>query len=142
MAGWLEGLRAPDLGMEFRKGAGGGGTLIAGKHYAAMQTMDEERRQNINFNGAFGHDGAIVKSVRKADEITISFSALLVRGAGTDSILADEDKLVAAQGFAVACRRGADNWRVYDECEWSRVAVNSTLEQVTLTADISYPQQG
>lgn len=141
MAGWLEGLRAPDLGFEFREGANGGGALVAGKHYAATQTMDEERRQNINYNGAFGHDGAAVKSVRKADEATISFSALLVKGAGTDSILADEDRLVAAQGFAVACRRGPSNWRVYDECEWTRVAVNSTLEQVTINADIAYPQQ-
>lgn len=142
MAGWLEGLRAPDLGFEFRRGSGGGGDLVAGRHYAATQTMDEERRQNINFNGAFGHDGAVVKSVRKADEATISFSAMLLRGAGTDSILADEDRLLAAQGFMVACRRGAANWRVYDECEWSRVAVNSSLEQVTLNADISHPQQG
>jgi hypothetical protein len=103
--------------------------------------MDEEKRQNINYNGAFGFRGARVRSVRKADEATISFSALLLKPGqevGMDAI-DDEDYLENQVSFKTLCRRGANNWRVYDECSWSRIAVSSTLEQVMLTADISYP---
>lgn len=129
---WLEGMNSSDLGI-----------VVAGKHYIATQTMDEERRQNISYSGAFGYDGAIIRSVRKADEATISFSAMLLKpgqDAGMDN-LNDEDFLVKQRDFQVLTRRGANNWRVYDQCSWSRVAVSSTLDAVTLSADVSWPQQ-
>lgn len=132
MAGWLEGLNAPDLGL-----------VVAGKHFAATQSMDEEKRQNINFGGAFGHKGAIVRSVRKADESTISFSAILLKpgqDVGMDA-LDDEDYLEDQDAFKVLCRRGANNWKVYPECSWSMIHIASTLDQVMLNADISHPQQ-
>jgi len=129
-------MNAPDLGIVF-----------AGKHFAATQTMDEEKRQNVNFNGAFGHKGAIVRSVRKADEGTISFSALILKpgqDVGMDAL--DAQPFTPWDGpnfqnFKTMCRRGANNWKVYDECSWTMVRIESNLEQVILRADISYPYQ-
>ncbi len=131
MPKFLEALNAPDLGI-----------VVAGNHYAATQTMDEEHRQVINYNGAFGHDGPVCRSVRKADDSTVSMSAILLKpgqAAGMD----DEDWMLSLKSFQIACRRGSSgqpsDWHVYDSCAWNSVRVASTLEQVTLNADFSVP---
>lgn len=124
--GWLEALNAIDLGI-----------AIAGNHYAAVQTMDEEHRQNINYNGAFGADGPVVRSVRKAEENTVSFSAILLKE-GEDIGMADEQFLLGLDSFRIVTKRGTKNY-VYDECAWNTVRTSSTLDQVTLNADFSVP---
>ena len=129
MAKWLEALVAKDLGL-----------VIAGNHFAATQTMDEESRQTINYMGAFGHDGAIVRSVRQADEDTLSFSAILLKP-GQNAGMDDEDWMRGLKNFQVSARRGSSgkpsDWRIYDDCCWTRIAVASTLDTVTLTGDFS-----
>lgn len=130
-AGWLEAMNAPDLGI-----------AIAGETYAATQTMDEEHRQVINYNGAFGSKGPVTRSVRKADEASVSMSAILLKP-GQEAGWDDEKLLLGQDDFKIVCRRGGLNGQgrfyVYDHCAWNTVHVASTLEQVTLTADFSVP---
>jgi len=125
--GWLEAMNAPDLGI-----------VIAGNHYAATQTMDEEHRQEVRYMGGFGHDGPICRAVRKADEGTVSFSAVLLRP-GQDAGMEDEEWMLGLKSFNISCRRGANGWHYYENCAWNNVRVNSTLDQVTLNADFSVP---
>jgi hypothetical protein len=131
MSDWLDALTAPDLGI-----------VIAGNHFAATQTMDEEQRQNIRFQGAFGSEGPVIRSVRKADEGSVSMSAILLEP-GQDAGMDDETFLYALKSFKIACRRGStgrpSDWHVYDGCAWNTVRVNSTLDQVTLNVDFSVP---
>lgn len=128
---WLEALNAPDLGI-----------VIAGNHYAATQSMDEEQRQTVNFNGAFGADGPVTRTVRRADESTVSFSAILLKP-GQNAGMDNEDFMLSLKNFQIATRRGSSgqpsDWHVYDGCAWTTIHVASTLDQVTLTADFSVP---
>lgn len=130
MAGtWLEALSAPDLGL-----------LIAGDHFAATQTMDEESTQTATYMGAFGVDGAIIRSVRKGDADTLSFSALLLKP-GQDAGMDDEERLRGLASFQVSAKRGnsgnPSDWRIYDDCVWTTLRIASTLDTVTLSADFS-----
>lgn len=131
MPDWLEGLTAPDLGI-----------VIAGNHYAATQTMDEEHRQQVTFQGAFGSERAVIRNVRKDDEGTVSFSALLLQP-GQEAGMDDERFLLDLGAFSIACRRGSTNaktdWHTYQGCAWNTVRVASTLTNVTLNADFSVP---
>lgn len=123
---WLEGLNAPDLGV-----------FIAGKDFAATQDMNEEFRQEVRFQGGFGTDGPILRTVRHADEDQLTFSAVLLKR-GVARGLNDEDFLKTLRDFEVMTRRG-DHRSVYRSCNWTRIAINSTQDQVVLTADISVP---
>jgi hypothetical protein len=129
--GWLDALTAPDLGI-----------VVAGNHYAATQTMDEEHRQEVRFHGAFGSEGPVARSVRRAEESTVSFSAILLQP-GQDAGMDDERWMLGLKNFRIACRRGSsgrpEDWHVYDNCAWTTVRVNSTLDQVTLNADFTVP---
>ena len=123
---WLEALNAPDLGI-----------FIAGEDFAATQDSTEEFRQEVRFNGGFGVDGPVLRSVRQADEDQVSFSAILLKN-GVRNGLNDEDKLRLMRDFEVMTRRG-DHRKVYRGCNWTRISINATLEQVTLNCDISVP---
>lgn len=131
MADWLEAMNAPDLGI-----------VIAGNHFAMTQTMDEEHRQEVRFMGAFGSDGPVARSQRRADENLVSFSAILLKP-GQEAGMDDERWMLELKSFRIACRRGStgnpSDWHVYDNCAWNTVRVNSTLDQVTLNADFSVP---
>lgn len=128
---WLEALNAPDLGI-----------VIAGNHYAATQSMDEEHRQTVNYNGAFGADGPVSRSVRRADDSTVSMSAILLKP-GQQAGMDNEDFMLGLKSFQISTRRGStgqpSDWHVYNECAWNTVHVASTLDQVTLTSDFSVP---
>jgi hypothetical protein len=131
MNAWLEALNAPDLGI-----------VIAGNHYAAVQTMDEEHRQSVTYHGGFGADGPIARSIRRADESALSMSAILMKP-GQDAGMDDETFLLGIKSFQISTRRGSTgqptDWHVYDNCAWNTVRVASTLDQVTLTVDFSVP---
>lgn len=124
---WLEALSAQDLDI-----------LIAGNHYAVVTTMDEEHRQNVTMSGAFGSAGPVSRSVRQADEATVSFSATLLRP-GQDAGMADEEYMLNLHNFNIACRRSSNNWKQYKGCEWTSVRVSSSLDAVTMSADLSVP---
>lgn len=124
---WLEGLTAPDLDISFENG----------KHFAAVQEMSEEFRQEVTYQGAFGNDGPVLRRIRMADEGTVSFTAVLLRD-GASAGMNDESLLRSMRDFDVQVNRG-DRVVTYRGCNWNRIAIRSTLDSVTLDCDMSVP---
>lgn len=124
---WLQGLTAVDLGISF----------AAGKDFAATQEMSEEIRQEVAYQGAFGTDGPVLRRVRPADEGTVTFSVILLKD-GVANGMNDESLLKQMRDFEVQTVRGK-TVMTYQGCNWTRITVRSTLDQVTLDADISIP---
>jgi hypothetical protein len=112
------------------------GIVIAGNHFAATQTMDEGSSQTVNYDGAFGTNKAIIRTVTPADEDTISFTALLLKP-GQNAGMEDESWMRDLKNFQIAARRGANKYFVYDDCVWTSLRVASTRQSVTLTGDFS-----
>jgi hypothetical protein len=124
---WLQGLTAVDLGISFENG----------RDFAATQEMTEEFRQEVAYQGAFGTDGPVLRRVRPSDEGTVSFTAILLKD-GVANRMNDESLLRQMRDFDVQVRRG-DVVRTYRGCNWNRISIRSTLDQVTLDCDISIP---
>jgi len=124
---WFKGLTAVDLGIHFE----------ADKDFAATQEMTEETRQEVTYQGAFGTDGPVLRRVRMADEGTVTFSCVLLAD-GIAAHMNDEEVLKQMRDFEVTTVRG-DSTHTYSGCNWTRITIRSTLDQVTLDADISIP---
>jgi hypothetical protein len=124
---WLEGMTAVDLGISFANG----------RHFAATQEMTEEFRQEVSYRGAFGTDGPVLRQVRPADEGTVSFTTVLLKD-GVAAGMNDESLLKQMRDFEVQVKRGS-NVYTYTGCNWNRISIRSTLNDVTLDADISIP---
>jgi len=124
---WLEGLTAVDLGISFENN----------KEFVTNQEMSEEARQEITYQGAFGTDGPVLRRIRFADEGAITFSAILLKK-GVQGKMNDEDFLRTMRDFDVHVRRG-EFAKTYKGCNWSRISIRSTPDQVTLDADLSVP---
>lgn len=124
---WLRGMTAVDLGISF----------AAGVDFAATQEMSEEFRQEVAYQGAFGTDGPVLRRVRPADEGTVSFTVVLLKD-GIANKMNDEILLKQMRDFDVQTVRGG-NVQTYKGCNWNRITIRSTLDQVTLDADISIP---
>lgn len=124
---WLEGLTAVDLGISFANG----------KDFAATQEMSEEFRQEVAYQGAFGTDGPVLRRIRPSDEGSVSFTCVLLR-AGVANRMNDESLLRQMRDFDVQVKRG-EVVRTYRGCNWNRITIRSTLDQVTLDCDISVP---
>lgn len=124
---WLQGLTAVDLGISFENG----------RDFAATQEMTEEFTQEVAYHGAFGTDGPVLRRVRNADEGSISFTVILLKD-GVSSKMNDESLLRQMRDFDVQALRG-DQVRTYRGCNWRRISIRSTLDQVTLDCDISVP---
>lgn len=124
---WLKGLTAPDLDIAFENG----------KHFAAVQEMTEEFRQEIAYQGAFGTDGPVLRRKRRAEEGTVTFTAILLKE-GAASRMNDESLLREMEDFDVQVVRG-EEVRTYPGCNWSRISIRSTLDQVTIDCDLSVP---
>jgi hypothetical protein len=130
---WLEAITAKDLEI-----------LVEGQHFVATQEMTEEKRQEITYRGGFGFDGPVLRSLRKADSGTISFSAVLLNEAvaslGKNAMNAEET-LEGYRDFTITCTRG-NRTVTYNGCNWERITIRSTLTEVTLDADIQVPGYG
>jgi hypothetical protein len=124
---WLKGLSAVDLGIAFDNG----------KHFAATQEMTEEFRQEVAFQGAFGTDGPVLRRIRPSDEGTVSFTAVLL-AEGAAARMNDEGVLKSMRDFDVQITRGS-LVVTYRGCNWNRISIRSTLDQVTLDCDITIP---
>lgn len=124
---WLEGLTAVDLGISFRNN----------EHFAATQEMSEEFRQEVNYQGAFGTDGPVLRRVRPADEATITGSVILLKD-GAAAGMNDEDTLKTMRDFVVQTKRG-NTFHTYRGANWARINVRSTQDNVTLDFDITIP---
>jgi len=125
--GWLAGITAEDLDITFEDGV----------HFTAVQEMTEEFRQEVQYQGAFRHDGPVLRRKRRSDEGTISFSVILLKG-GISGEMNNEDKLKEMEDFKVTTKRG-NQTTVYHGCNWNRISIRSTLDQCTLDADVSVP---
>jgi negative regulator of genetic competence, sporulation and motility len=126
---WLEAITAVDLGVSFKFT-----NLI---DFVATQEMSEEFTQEVAYHGAFGTDGPVLRRVRNSDEGTVTISVILTK-TGVANKMNDEDTLRKQRDFTVVTKRGATT-HTYNGCNWRRLAVRSTLDQVTLDADISVP---
>lgn len=124
---WLQGLTAVDLGISFENG----------RDFAATQEMTEEFNQEVAYHGAFGTDGPVLRRVRNADEGSISVSVILLKD-GVAQKMNDESLLRQMRDFDVQVLRG-NAVRTYRGCNWRRISIRSTLDQVTLDCDISVP---
>jgi hypothetical protein len=124
---WLQGMTAVDLGISFQNN----------QHFSATQEMTEEFRQEVAYQGAFGTDGPVLRRVRPADEGTVTFSAILLKE-GVAGGLNDEVVLRSMRDFEVQVKRGSRVY-TYTGCNWNRISIRSTLNDVTLDADISIP---
>jgi negative regulator of genetic competence, sporulation and motility len=124
---WLQGLTAVDLGISFENQ----------RDFAATQEMTEEMRQEVAYQGAFGTDGPVLRRVRTADEGTLSFSVILLKS-GIQNHMNNEDVLRTMRDFDVQTSRG-NHIKTYRGCNWNRISIRSTLDQVTLDCDISVP---
>jgi hypothetical protein len=124
---WLQGLTAVDLGISFENG----------RDFAATQEMSEEFRQEVAYQGAFGTDGPVLRRIRAADEGTVTFSAILLKD-GVASRMNDESLLKQMRDFDVQVKRGSQVV-TYRGCNWNRITIRSTLDQVTLDCDVSIP---
>lgn len=124
---WLEGMTAVDLGISFANG----------RDFAATQEMSEEFRQEVAYQGAFGTDGPVLRRIRPSDEGSVSFTAVLLKE-GVANRMNDETLLRQMRDFDVQVKRG-DQVRTYRGCNWNRITIRSTLDQVTLDCDISVP---
>jgi hypothetical protein len=125
---WLQAIKAKDLQL-----------WIAGRDFAATQTMDEEYRQEIEYGGAFGSEGPVWRHVRKANEDSVSFTVRILK-TGASKGMIDETyvKDTLSPDFAMVLIRGARRVALFG-CNWNRIAVNSTLDASTLTMDVSIP---
>lgn len=123
---WLEALNAPDLGI-----------FVAGEDFAATQDMSEEFRQEVRFQGAFGVEGPVLRSVRAADEDEVTFTAVLLKR-GVARGMNDETRLKTLRDFETMTRRG-DLRNVYRGCNWTLIRINSGQDNVTLNCNISVP---
>lgn len=110
--------------------------MIAGDHFAATQTMDEESSKTVAYDGAFGSKTAVIRTVTPSDADTISFSALLLKP-GQNAGMDDESFMRDLDNFKVAAQRGSGRYYVYQNCTWTSIRVSSTTQNVTLTADFS-----
>lgn len=124
---WLEGMTAVDLGI----------TFAANKHFAAVQEVSEEYRQEVAYQGAFGTDGPVLRRVRPADEGTVTFSCILLKQGVADN-MNDEATLLSMRDFDVQVKRGSKSY-THPGCNWNRISIRSTLNEVTLDADLSVP---
>jgi hypothetical protein len=124
---WLQALTAVDLGIKFE----------GGRDFATTQEMSEEFRQEVAYQGAFGNDGPVLRRVRGADEATLSFSCILLKE-GVANKMNSEIVLKGMRDFEVQTKRG-DLVSTYPGCNWNRLSIRSTLDQVTLDADITVP---
>jgi len=124
---FLEGLTAVDLGLSFENGL----------HYSAYQDMSEETNQEVTYQGAFGTDGPVLRRKRKADTGTLTFTAVILK-AGAAAGMNDEVKLSSMEDFQAQTKRG-NKTTTYLNCNWTRITIRSTLDQVTLDCDISIP---
>lgn len=124
---WLQGLTAVDLGISFENG----------KDFAAVQEMTEEFRQEVTYSGAFGTDGPVLRRIRNADEGTVTFTAVLLKD-GVRNKMNDETLLKSMRDFDVQVVRG-NVTKTYPGCNWNRISIRSTMDNVTLDCDISVP---
>lgn len=133
MAAFLESFSAKDLGV-----------FVNNEDFVAVQDHTEEFTQEITWRGAYGTDGPILRSIRNADEHTVSFSAVLTKK-GMATSLADINAVRKLRDFEVKISFKPDKdgnggeTAVYSSCNWRRISRRGSLTEVMLDFDIAIP---
>lgn len=125
-AQFLEALSAGDLGV-----------FVNGEDFVAVQSMRERFGQEIAYRNAFGSAHPIIRTLRPADENTMSFSFLLLKS-GVIRGLNSYAVLLTMQDFEIQTKKGPI-LETYVACNWSSVDVDTGMDQVTVNVDVSIP---
>ncbi|HKU52527.1 MAG TPA: hypothetical protein VJQ25_08670 [Nitrospira sp.] len=126
MASFLEAIAAGDLGI-----------FLNNQDFVAVQNMRERFRQETTYRGSFGSDTPTIRTVRPADENTLSFSFLLLKS-GVARGLNSYQFLRQLADFEIQTKKGSIV-ETYRGCNWSDIDIDSGLDQVLVNVDISFP---
>src|SRR5262245_402449 len=113
---FLEALSAEDFGV-----------FVNGKDFVMVQDAADESRQEITWRGAFGTDGPVARTIRRADEDTFSFTAIVLKPGAAKGLNRKSELLNMPRDFEVHIRDGDGNITHYPKCNWTRIAVRRTL---------------
>lgn len=123
---FLEAISAGDLGIFANR-----------EDFMAVQSMRERYRQEIGYRGSFGQNHPNIRLKRAADEITISFSFVLLK-AGVQRGLNNYQTFRQLSDFEIQTKKGSI-FETYVGCNWSDIDIDSGQEAVTVNIDISAP---
>lgn len=123
---FLEGFASEDLGV-----------FVEGEHFIGVQDASERFSQDINWRGAFGFRGPVLRSIRPADENTFRFSAVLLKS-GVESGMNDEDTMLSMRDFECKVRRGRKT-KTHKGCNWRDISIDYGQTEVMFNAEISIP---
>lgn len=127
MTAFLESFTAKDLGV-----------FVNNEDFVGVQDHTEEFTQEITWRGAYGSDGPVLRSIRKSDENTVSFSAVLTKQGAARGLTDINALLNQEPDFEIKVKIGADSY-TYRNCNWRRISRRGTLTEVMLDFDISVP---
>lgn len=125
-AQFLDALSAGDLGV-----------FVNGQDFVAVQSMRERFGQEIAYRNAFGSDHPIIRTIRAADENSLSFSFLLLKS-GVLRGLNSYAVLMTMRDFEVQTKKGPV-LETYTACNWSSVDIDTGMDQVMVNVDVSVP---
>lgn len=126
MTSFLEAISAGDLGI-----------FVAGQDFIAVQSMRERFRQEIGYRSSFGVNHPNIRTKRPGDEITVSFSFILLKS-GVQRGLNSYTVLRSLSDFEVQTKKGT-LVETYTGCNWSDIDIDSGMDAVTVNVDISIP---
>lgn len=125
-AQFLQAMSAADLGV-----------FLNGEDFVAVQSMTERFGQEISYRNAFGSDHPIIRTLRAADENSLSFSFILLKS-GIQRGLNSYAVLQTMRDFEIQTKKGS-TIETYTGCNWSSISIDSGLDSVTVNVDISIP---
>lgn len=126
MTAFLEGIASGDLGI-----------FVNGVDFIAVQSMRERLSKTVNYRRTFGSDNPTIRTITPADANTVNFSFILlksgvVRGLNTYRVFN------SLEDFEIQTKKGA-YIETYLGCNWTDIDIDSGVELVTVTIDISVP---
>ena len=123
---FLESLAAGDLGI-----------FVNREDFIAVQSMRERYRQEVTYRSAFGSNHPTIRSKRSADENVVSFSFILLKSGvtrGLNSYAVIQDM----EDFEIQTQKGTI-FETYTGCNWTDIDIDSGLDGVTVSIDVSVP---
>jgi hypothetical protein len=126
MTTFLEAISAGDLGI-----------FVNGQDFIAVQSMRERFRQEIGYRSSFGLNHPNIRTKRAGDEITVSFSFILLKS-GVQRGLNSYQVLRSMEDFEVQTKKG-DIVETYTGANWTDLDIDSAMDAVTVNVDVSIP---
>lgn len=126
MAAFLEAISAGDLGV-----------FVNQQDFVAVQSLREHFRQEVTYRSSFGEERANIRTKRAADEITLSFSFVLLKS-GAARGLNSYEVMRQMQDFEIQTKKG-DIYETYAGCNWTDIDIDTGMDGVTVNVDISIP---